>query len=584
MHYLRALIPVLFLAVDLAGQNAAAPPVSSQIRLNQVGFYPYVHKIAVVCNDTSERFSLYTADMQQEVYRGKLSTTRTSTLSGKKTRIANFSNFKESGKYVLVVPGVGATPPIHINHFIHQSVAKAALKSFYYQRMSTTLPAKYAGKWARGMSHPDKKVYIHPSAADAKRPAETVIAAPGGWYDAGDYNKYIVNSGISMSTLMMLYEDFPGYFDTLTTNIPESKNAVPDLLDEVLWNLRWMLTMQDPNDGGVYHKCTTADFEGFIKPEDAHEKRYVVQKSTAATLDFAAVMAQASRVFGGFAKQLPGLADSCKTAAVFAWKWAAAHPDSVYNQDALNQRFDPDINTGAYGDKNMNDEVYWAAVELYFATKDTMYLNAFRPGINKKIEIPSWSNVHALGNYTLMRFREQVLPQLTKEINLLRTQTITFANAQPKSADTYAYNTPMEKSVDNFVWGSNAVAANQGILLIQAFRLTGEQRYVENALDNLDYLLGRNATGYSYVTGFGHKTPMHPHHRPSETDKVADPIPGLLVGGPNPRQEDKCPTYTSKIYDESYTDDMCSYASNEIAINWNAPLVYLAFFIDIVLK
>jgi endoglucanase len=105
-------------------------------------------------------------------------------------------------------------------------------------------------------------VLIHPSAASDKRPAESIISVPRGWYDAGDYNSYIVNSGITMGTLFSLYEDFPAHMKTVDLNIPESKNEIPDLLDEVLWNLRWMLTMQDPNDGGVYHKCTNAAFDG----------------------------------------------------------------------------------------------------------------------------------------------------------------------------------------------------------------------------------------------------------------------------------------------------------------------------------
>jgi endoglucanase len=134
----------------------------------------------------------------------------------------------------------------------------------------------------------------------------------------------------------------------------------------------------------------------------------------------------------------------------------------------------------------------------------------------------------------------------------------------------------MGKSEKDFVWGSNAVAANQGILLIQAYILTDNKSYLNNALGNLDYIMGRNATAYSFVTGYGKKTPMFIHHRQSEADDIADPVPGLLAGGPNPGQQDKCSTYTSNLPDESYTDTVCSYASNEIAINWNAPAVYLA--------
>ncbi len=127
----------------------------------------------------------------------------------------------------------------------------------------------------------------------------------------------------------------------------------------------------------------------------------------------------------------------------------------------------------------------------------------------------------------------------------------------------------------DFVWGSNAVCANQGVAFIQAYQLCQDKKYLNHALANLDYLMGRNGTGYAFVTGFGDKMPLAPHHRPSESDGIAEPVPGLLVGGPNPGQQDKC-EYSSSVADESYTDLECSYASNEIAINWNAPLVYLA--------
>lgn len=139
-----------------------------------------------------------------------------------------------------------------------------------------------------------------------------------------------------------------------------------------------------------------------------------------------------------------------------------------------------------------------------------------------------------------------------------------------------AYMTVMGRSAADFVWGSNSVATNQGVLLIQAYKLTLNRKYLDYALTNLDYVLGRNATGYSFVTGYGHKTPMFPHHRLSEADGLVDPVPGLIVGGPNPGQQDGCKTYPSRIADESYTDTVCSYASNEIAINWNAPAAYLA--------
>jgi len=127
----------------------------------------------------------------------------------------------------------------------------------------------------------------------------------------------------------------------------------------------------------------------------------------------------------------------------------------------------------------------------------------------------------------------------------------------------------------DFIWGSNAVAANQGIVLINAYLLTKEKKYIAHALTNLDYLLGKNATGYSFITGIGSFSPLHTHHRPSVADGITGPVPGLLAGGPNPGRQDSV-HYEYTEPETAYTDDDASYASNEIAINWNAPAVYLA--------
>lgn len=533
---------------------------SQSIRLNQAGFYPDGPKIAVVAGATAPEFTIRKAGNKTVVFNGTLSAPQRSPYSGKESRVADFSALPDTGSFVLEAPGAGVSYAFTIRPAVHEAVAKAALKGFYYQRTVIDLDAAYAGQWQRAAGHPDTVVLVHPSAAGPKRVAGTVISSPGGWYDAGDYNKYIVNCGISMATLLSLYEDFPDHCRSMKTNIPESGNTLPDLLDEVLFNLRWMLTMQDPDDGGVYHKLTNPEFDGVIMPHEARKTRYVVQKSTAAALDFAAVMAQAARVFKAFPRELPGLPDSCLQAAEKAWAWAVKNPAVYYDQQQLNQRFDPDISTGGYGDKDVRDEFMWAAAELFITTKKDIY----KPDLQTPMRLPSWSQVSMLGYYSLMRFDGNMQDQLEKWAETL----VQGVEAQP-------YRTVMGHSKGDFIWGSNSVAANQGIALLHAYRFTGKKAFLHHALGNLDYLLGRNATGYSFVTGIGSKSPMHPHHRPSEADGVTAPVPGLLVAGPNPGRQDKC-EYPSTDADEAYTDDDCSYASNEIAINWNAPLVYLA--------
>ncbi len=448
---------------------------------------------------------------------------------------------------------------------------KGAIKSYYFQRHSIALTEKYAGKWARKAGHPDDKVLIHASAVSANRPEGTIISAPKGWYDAGDYNKYIVNSGITMNTLLLALEDYPNLAQKLNLNIPESGNKLPDLADEILWNLRWMLAMQDPGDGGVYHKLTNADFDGMEMPSETTKPRYVVQKSTSAALDFAAVMAQSARILPKY--KLNKLADSCKIAAQNAWKWAEANPAVFYQQEKMNKTFKPAITTGAYGDGRFDDEWYWAAAELYVLTKDAKYLESVEKYFPKSLPIPSWNQTFALGHYALVN--QTKLPAAASSIvKKCKQQILEQAEKLIENPEKQFYHTVFGNTARDYMWGSNSHNANQGILLLKASLISPKQAYLDAALENLDYILGRNGTGYSFVTGYGSKQVMHPHHRPSEADGIVEPIPGLLSGGPNSGQQDHC-QYASSVPDESFVDDVCSYASNEIAINWNAPLVYL---------
>ncbi len=557
-------------------ETTLAQLATESIRLNQIGYYPNAPKTAAVYGAGKGSFMLKTSEGNQTVYQGQLGESRTSPFSAKSTRIADFSEFTKPGRYVLEVPEVGVSYPFEIKKQVHDAASRAAVKGYYFQRMSTPLPEKYAGKWARPAGHPDTTVQIHASAASPRRAAGTLLASPGGWYDAGDYNKYIVNSGISVGTMLTAYEDFPAYYDTLSLNIPESGNALPDLLDEVLYNLRWMLTMQDPNDGGVYHKLTNPAFDGMsVMPHEATKPRYVVQKSTAAALDFAAVMAQACRIFENYKKPLPGLADSCLIAAQRAWGWAKVHPGVIYDQEALNAAFDPDIKTGTYGDKNVQDEFIWAACELYITTKSEAYYTAVDLFPDERMPLPSWPQVRLMGYYSLLRHADRLTDIAQKDVTALRGRMIAMADGLIEGTEKHYLNTVMGHTKSDYIWGSSAVAANQGMAIMQAYLLTQDKKYLNAALTNLDYLLGRNGTGYCFLTGFGSKQVMHPHHRPSVADGIVEPIPGLLSGGPNPGKQDKCSTYISDLPDEAFTDDDCSYASNEICINWNAPLVYL---------
>ncbi|WP_026967443.1 glycoside hydrolase family 9 protein [Algoriphagus terrigena] len=572
--YLKSVVVLVILSVWTTcsrDQSTNTLELNESIRLNQVGYLPNQDKIAIVLSEEPlGQFFVWDVEQNEIVFEGAAIKQEAKTSSGKTAWKVDFSSLVDEGTYEIGIGNLGKSYPFLIQRDVYSDLSKASLKAFYFQRASTDLPEEFAGKWARGAGHPDTQVQIHPSAASATRPTGTSLSSSKGWYDAGDYNKYIVNSGITMGTLLSLYEEFPDFFAKQKLAIPESGNVLPDILDEVLWNLDWMLTMQDPADGGVYHKLTTAKFEGMVEPHKAVNTRYLVSKSTAATLDFAAVMAQASRIYKAFS---PENAVIYQKAAEKAWNWAVQNPELYYRQNELNRDFDPDVTTGAYGDQNLSDEWVWAASELYISTHNLDYWSVLEDS-DLEYRLPSWSQVKWLGFYSLIR-HETSLSQIPEEwMAMLKINLIAAAKSYQVAGQIQPFGTPMGASDRDFIWGSNAVASNQGVLLIEAYRLNGEEGFLQGAKANLDYIMGRNATGFSYVTGFGSKTPIHPHHRLATSRPELPPLPGFMVGGPNPSQQDGC-EYPSKVPDESYTDLACSYASNEIAINWSAAFAYL---------
>lgn len=238
---LAALALVSALAASGERVTVRGHSTRDDIRLNQIGFYPNAPKHAFIVGASADTFYVLAVSPRDTVYSGALGPWRSTDPSSDSTRLADFSALRDTGRYVVHVPGLGDSHPFEIRQSVHGPLARAALKGFYFQRVSTELELRFAGEWARDAGHPDTSVRVHPSAATPERPAGTVVSSPGGWYDAGDYNKYVVNSGITVATLLSLYEDFPEYMDTLDVDIPESDDTLPDLLDETLWNLRWML-------------------------------------------------------------------------------------------------------------------------------------------------------------------------------------------------------------------------------------------------------------------------------------------------------------------------------------------------------
>ncbi len=551
----------LLLIATLSACSSSEEEQTTNIRVNQVGYYPTAPKMAVVEKDGwADQYTLTNVDSREVVWKGQPSHTTHSPFSDKQRATLDFSSVTAPGTYILSNGREKQTIVIAPQAF--NDVARKVMHAFYLQRTGEPILEKHAGKYARPAAHPDDSVLVHPSAATDKRPEGTVISSPGGWYDAGDYNKYIVNSAYSIAVMLCAFENLQN--PNIDLDIPESSNQTPDILDEIMVNLRWMQTMQDPNDGGVYHKLTTPSFEGFVAPTECHQKRYVVAKSTAATLDFAAVMAQASRIYSRYPEYESWAADALAQAKA-AYEWAQQNPTVYYDQDAMNQRFSPAISTGTYGDFKVDDEQAWAAAELWLTTHDDKYdLRHGDYSAISKYQIPTWGSVGEL----------EILSVLNNQTNEHLASLITaYADEQLAKLDSSSFASPYGNRAADFGWGCiGELGSNMGIALLYAHKLSGDKKYLDGALLVADYIMGRNATGYCYITGAGTHSPRNPHHRLSAADTIGEPLPGFVVGGPNAGQQDRegCHSYTSSLPDESYTDDEQSYASNEIAINWNA--------------
>ncbi|MGA9269519.1 MAG: glycoside hydrolase family 9 protein, partial [Lutimonas sp.] len=529
---------------------------SNSIRLNQIGYYPGSVKEFVLVDQTAGSFRI-TDDQGEVVFKGELLDRGIWDTSGEQVMTGDFSDLITPGTYTIEIDSVGASYPFSIEKKLYEKALNASIKSYYFQRASMPIEEAYGGIYKRAAGHPDTACVYHPSSKHKKGQ----LNSTGGWYDAGDYGKYIVNAALSTGQMLHLLEQYPDAIPDATLNIPESGNEQSDLWDELLFELNWISTMQD-RDGGVYHKLTAKNFSGFIMPEAYDLERFVIGKGTAATLGYAAVMAQAGRLY---TTTDPVWSAEAIISAEKAWKWALRNKNVPFSNPE-------DVSTGQYDDTIFSDDFYWAAAELYVATGEKKYLRYLEknPQTYQHELTNSWKFfVRNNAFHSLLENRDK-LPQ--KMADDLVSDHLKLADSLLVKIDRNPYHV----ALDRYEWGSNSDVLNQAMILCVAHRLSGEEKYLTGAERINDYIFGKNATGYCFFTGFGSKRVMFPHHRPSGADGIADPVPGFVIGGPNhDRQDQHEVDYDSEFPAKAYMDVEPSFASNEVCINWNAPAVFV---------
>jgi endoglucanase len=477
----------------------------------------------------------------------------------------DFTDFELDGNYKIKVGLTDTSVGFSISSSAFTETFEKSLKGFYFQRCGIPLLQNNAGLFYHPPCHTSDG-YFHTSTNQSGYKQTT-----GGWHDAGDYGKYVVNAGITIGTLQMAFEYFPSKFSSDNLNIPESGNNIPDILDEVRFELEWILKMQNEN-GGVYFKLTKPQFESFIMPNNDSGIRYIYELSSNATADFVAIMARAARLFEPYDDVF---ADQCLNAAILGWNYLLSNPTIVPPGGFINPA---GTSTGQYGDVSDSDERLWAAAELFETTGLSDYHNYFIANYNSGGLINStqwWGNVK---NFALITYLKSLQSSVSSTIKTqIKNTLISYCNSLVNRVSTNGFGVTINPG--EYIWGSNSDVLNKAMLLIYGYEETGNINYYEAALMQLNYILGCNAHNLSFLTGVGTNSVLNPHHRPSASDGVIVPVPGLLAGGPDQYLDD--PTLQSLFNSSTppalcYVDDVDSYASNEIAINWNAPLVFVS--------
>jgi endoglucanase len=522
------------------------------IRLNSLGFSPGMPKKASIITECSD-FTVKKASNNETVFSGKVTGPIHQNDVDQDVWTADFSEVKTEGKFYLDVPGVGRSYDFEIKDNVYDFAFYTVMRGFYLWRCGTAVEGEHNGKrYSQGACHLDDAYQDYIGIKDSKRDGT------GGWHDAGDYGKYTVNAGISVGTMFMAWDHFQRRLKDVDLDIPDTAPGYPDFLKELKWETDWLLKMQYPDGSGkVSHKLTRVNFSGFIMPQDDLEKRYFTDWSSAATADFVAVMAMGARYFKPYDA---GYAQACLDAAKKSYTFLKNNPEHTRLQHG-------DLRPGGYQSQDWDDRL-WAAAEMWETTGESQYLKDFeeravavqsgrrgRASGDKKIDEDwDWGNVRNLGMFTyVLSKREGRNSELLESI---RKDIIDVADAIVAHAKRDVYGRPLVR----YYWGCNGTIARQVLNLYVAFRTSQKPEYIDTALDAIGHIFGRNYYGRSYVTGLGHKPPMKPHDRRSGADGIEEPWPGYIVGGGHSATD--------------WQDIEESYSTNEIAINWQAALVY----------
>ena len=470
--------------------------------------------------------------------------------SGDRVWWCDFTGLTETGLFVAVDVASGASSePFVVGDAVYDDVLEQAVRMYYYQRCGTAKSTPFAdADWTDGPCHvgagqdSDCLSVLNPVPSTSRD-------LSGGWHDAGNYAQYVNFTDDAVHPLLSAYSARPAAWGD-DTAIPESGNGVPDIVDEVAYELRWLLAMQE-SDGSVLHKKGVTGFQSASPPSaDSAPRRYAPPTSSA-TISTAGALAHGARVYQG----LPGAANGAFAqqlldGAELAWSWLEANPSAI--PSAYDNSGFADVSAEDPGDWQQMNRLR-AAVHLFGATGDTTYRDWFDANV-ASAHLLQWQFALVWEqelNEALLEYGE--LPGATASVaanirSVFAASVSSGAHLGQVTAGTDAYRAWLSSADTG--WGSNRTRCLEALMFVNMNRYgldgTNAALYDAAAEDTLHSMHGVNPPGLTYLTHMGdfgagssvnetyHEWFAHGTAWDNATTSLFGPAPGILTGGPNP--------------------------------------------------
>ena len=498
------------------------------ILINNLGYYLNQVKIGKIIGIKNPVFYQIFNDNNICVFEGTSSKPSFDINTGEFVSEINFSIVKKTGNYYII------SKTERSNLF--------SIKNNIYDKLeSSLLYMLHLQKCGCEVTDDRYKTYSHPACHTKLAQiygTEKFIDVSGGYHDAGDYGRYVTPGAKMIMELLLAYEinkDIK-YLEAAKYELDFFKKLIRE-------------------DGAVYHKVTRKNFTGMVMPDTDKETQIISPVSTTATADFVGVTAFASTII-----------KEEKDLYLELSKKAYNFLESNVNIPFYNPK---EITTGQYEDDKSTDEIYFAKLSLYNATKDSYYLNDildYIPKTETEIIGLGWEEMSLFGTYLFLRdennSKNELFSILSKDLKFTLDTLVKRSHLDP-----------FDITLEHYPWGSNAYLMNNANAILFGYLLYMDTEYLNISSKLINYILGTNSLNISFVTGFGNNYPVNPHHRPSVALKKA--MPGMLVGGP-----------AEGLFDEiikrekpdspkakTYIDHTESYSTNEICIYWNSPFM-----------